>query len=46
MRIEVPEFHGNLQPKEFLDWVCTVEDIFEFKRVPENKKVLLVETRL
>ena len=22
MRTEVPEFHGSLQPEEFLDWLC------------------------
>ena len=46
MRTEIPEFHGNLQVEEFLDWLATVEEIFEFKGVPENKRVSLVATRL
>ena len=24
MRTEIPEFHGSLQPKEFLDWLATI----------------------
>ena len=46
MRTEILEFHGSLQPKEFLDWLATVEEILEFKGVPENKCVPLVATRL
>ena len=46
MRTEIPEFHGSLQPKEFFDWLATVEEILEFKGVPENKRVPLVATRL
>ncbi|KAI9180743.1 hypothetical protein LWI28_007723 [Acer negundo] len=46
MRIEVPEFQGSLQLKEFLEWVGIVEEILEFKKVPEREKVALVSTRL
>ena len=46
MRTEILEFHGSLQPEEFLDWLATVEEILEFKGVPENKRVPLVATRL
>ena len=46
MRTEIPEFHGSLQPKEFLDWLCTTEEVLELKRVPEEMKVPLVATRL
>jgi hypothetical protein len=31
MRIEIPEFHGVLQPEELLDWLATVEEVLEFK---------------
>ena len=37
MRTKIPEFHGSLQPEEFLDWLATVEEILDFKGVPENK---------
>ena len=46
MRTEIPEFHGSLRPEEFLDWLATVEEILDFKDVPENKRVPLVATRL
>ena len=37
-RVEVPEFEGKLDPKEFLDWLHTVERVFKYKDVPENKR--------
>jgi len=40
------EFEGKLDPEEFLDWLHTVERIFEYKDVPEDKKVKLVALRL
>ena len=46
MRTEIPEFHGSLQPEDFLDWLATVEEILDFKGVPENKRVPLIATRL
>ncbi|KAK9151391.1 hypothetical protein Syun_009700 [Stephania yunnanensis] len=44
MKTEVPEFHDTLQPKEFLDWLASVEEVIEFKGVPEDKRVQLVAT--
>ena len=46
MRTEVPEFQGSLQPKEFIDWLCTAKEVMEFKGVPEEMKVPLIATRL
>ena len=46
MHTEVPEFHGSLQPEEFIDWLYTTEEVMEFKGVPEELKVPLVATRL
>ena len=46
MRTEGLEFHGSMQPEEFLEWIGIVEEILEFKRVPEREKVALVATRL
>mgnify|MGYP006878810653 FL=1 len=45
MRLEIPEFHGSLQPEEFLDWLAVVEEILEFKGVPEDKRMQLVATQ-
>ncbi|GJR26702.1 putative nucleotidyltransferase, ribonuclease H [Tanacetum coccineum] len=47
MRINIPEFDGKtLNPEGFIDWLVTVEEVFEFKEVPENKRVSLIATKL
>ena len=45
-RVELPEFEGKLDPDEFLEWLSTVERIFDYKEVPEDKKVKLIALRL
>ncbi|GJV27299.1 hypothetical protein Tco_1383747 [Tanacetum coccineum] len=40
------EFDGNLNPEGFIDWLVVVEEMFEFKEVPENKRVSLIATKL
>jgi len=45
-RVEVPEFEGKLDPEEFLDWLHTVERVFKYKDIPDDKKVKLVALRL
>ena len=46
MRTKVPEFQGSLQPEEFIDCLCTTEEVMEFEVVPEEMKVPLIVTRL
>ena len=46
MHTEVLEFQGILQPEEFIDWLCTTEEVIEFKGVPEEMKVPLIASRL
>ncbi|GJZ77802.1 reverse transcriptase domain-containing protein [Tanacetum coccineum] len=47
MRVNIPEFDGNtLNLKGFFDWLVAVEEVFEFKDVPENKGVSLIATQL
>ena len=41
-----PEFEGKLDPEDFLDWLHTVERVFEYKDIPEDKKVKLIALRL
>ena len=45
LKIDIPEFHGGLATEDFLDWVNIMEDIMEFKKVPEGKRVPLVATK-
>ena len=44
-KLDIPEFKGCLQLEEFLDWVVAVEEILEFKEVPQDKRVSLVATK-
>ena len=37
LKIDIPEFQGSVQPEEFLDWIYAVEEVLDFKVVPENK---------
>ncbi|GJU93251.1 putative reverse transcriptase domain-containing protein [Tanacetum coccineum] len=47
MRINIPEFNGDtLNPEGFIDWLVVVEEVFEFKEVPENKRGSLIATKL
>ncbi|KAL6211413.1 hypothetical protein ACLB2K_016639 [Fragaria x ananassa] len=45
-KLEIPEFHGNLQAEEFIDWLNTIERIFDLKDAPDDKKVKLVAVKL
>ncbi|PKI58591.1 hypothetical protein CRG98_021054 [Punica granatum] len=46
IQTDIPEFQGGLQLEEFLDWLVTVEEILEFKGVPETKRVKLTCSRM
>ncbi|KAF8407410.1 hypothetical protein HHK36_006541 [Tetracentron sinense] len=37
-KVEILEFHGGLRAEEFIDWLVTVECIFEYVDVPGDKK--------
>ncbi|CAN1240497.1 hypothetical protein LINGRAPRIM_LOCUS2759 [Linum grandiflorum] len=45
-RVEIPTFDGSLKPEEFIDWLSQVEEILDFKEVPERRRVSLVTIRL
>ncbi|PWA60613.1 reverse transcriptase domain-containing protein [Artemisia annua] len=45
-RMEIPEFDGGVQPDEFIDWLHTVERVFDLKEVPDYLKVKLVAVKL
>jgi hypothetical protein len=42
VQIGYSKIFRGMQPKEFLDWVVAVEEILNFKRVPEDRRVSLV----
>ncbi|GKA02853.1 hypothetical protein Tco_0675634 [Tanacetum coccineum] len=47
MRVNILDFDGDtLSPEGFIDWLVAVEEVFEFKEVPKNKRVLLIATKL
>ena len=45
-KVDIPEFEGKLDLDEFLDWLQTVERVFDFKDIPNEKKVKLVALKL
>jgi len=45
-KVEILEFEGKLDPEEFLGWLHTVEYVFEYKYVLEDKNIKLVALRL
>jgi len=45
-RVDIPEFEGQLDPDHFLDWLQIVERVFEYKDIPDDKKVKLVALKL
>lgn len=46
IKVDLPEFSGNLSPEEFLDWLSAIEKFFEWKDLSDSKRVKLVATRL
>jgi len=39
--VEFPEFEDKLDPEEFINWLHTVERVFECKDIPNDRKVKL-----
>lgn len=39
-KLDIPEFHGGVKGEKLLDWLVAVDEILEFKEVPEDKKLL------
>jgi hypothetical protein len=35
--LNIPEFQGDPQLEEFLNWVLAVEEVFEFNGVPDER---------
>ena len=46
IKIEVPDYAGNLKPKELIDWLNSIEKLFEWMSMIEEKKVKFACTKL
>ncbi|GJS03754.1 putative CCCH-type zinc finger family protein [Tanacetum coccineum] len=46
MRVDIPVFEGRIQPDEFIDWIHTVERVFDYQEVREDLKVKIVAIKL
>ncbi|XP_013624806.1 PREDICTED: uncharacterized protein LOC106330972 [Brassica oleracea var. oleracea] len=44
-KVEIPEFHGGSRGEALLDCIATVDELLEFKQVPEERRVPLVAMR-
>ena len=44
--MEIPDFEGKLNLDEFIELMNTVERVFEYKDVPDDKKVKLIALKL
>ncbi|PKI41852.1 hypothetical protein CRG98_037757, partial [Punica granatum] len=38
IKVDIPDFEGQMHPKDFIDWLATVERVFDFKNIFEEKK--------
>ena len=45
-KVDIPEFEGRLDPDDFLEWIQTVERVFEYKEVPDEQKVKVIALKL
>ncbi|XP_031378325.1 uncharacterized protein LOC116193718 [Punica granatum] len=46
IKVDIPDFEGQMHPEDFIDWLATVERVFDFKNIFEEKKVKLVAIKL
>ena len=44
--LEIPEFEGRMHADDFLDWLNTVERVFEYYDPPKRQKVKLVAIKM
>ena len=46
LKVDIPNFHGNLNIENFIDWIADKHKFFDYIGVLEEKKVRLVACRL
>ena len=45
-KVDIPEFEGKLDSDDFLEWLQTVERVFEYKEIPDEQKMKLIALKL
>lgn len=46
IKVDIPEFDGRLHPDDLIDWLSTIECVFDLKDIPNNFMVKLVAIKL
>ncbi|GKB80007.1 reverse transcriptase domain-containing protein [Tanacetum coccineum] len=46
LKIEIPEFTGKVHPDDFIDWLSTVERVFDVRDILDKLKVKLAAIKL
>ncbi|KAL4186819.1 hypothetical protein AMTRI_Chr09g15840 [Amborella trichopoda] len=46
LEVDIPDFEGKSQPNNFIGLLNTIERVFDYKEVPENKKVKIIPIKL
>lgn len=46
IKINLPHFHGHLHIEDFLDWIRTVENFFDYSEIAEEQRVKVVAYKL
>ncbi|RVW21772.1 Transposon Ty3-I Gag-Pol polyprotein [Vitis vinifera] len=46
VQVQISEFDGWMELEEFVDWLDNIESYFDWKEVPEERKVKLFEAKL
>ena len=46
LKVDIPNFNGNFNIVDFIDWIADIDKFFDYLRVPEEKRVRLVACRL
>ncbi|PWA43609.1 hypothetical protein CTI12_AA531400 [Artemisia annua] len=46
IKVDIPEYDGKLDPDEFVEWLRTVERVFDYKQTTEDNKVKIVAFKL
>nr|GEW10681.1 hypothetical protein [Tanacetum cinerariifolium] len=46
IKVDIPEYDGKLDPDEFVEWLRTVELVFDYEQTTEDNKVKIVALKL